>query len=68
MWEKVILGISERPIAVVLLALSFAFLFLGTTRLQKFQIVVKFRILLNVAGLVVLGLALFLIVLEKVAS
>ncbi len=67
MIEKIILGISERPIAVILLALSFAFMFLGTTRLKKFQIVAQSRILLNAAGLFVLAAALFLIVLEKVA-
>lgn len=65
MIEKIILGISNGPTEIVLLASSLALVFAGTTRLKRLPMIVSLRIVLIVLGLVFGAGALFLMILAK---
>ena len=68
MIEKIILGISERPTEITLLASSLVLVFAGTTRLKWLPVVVPLRIVLIVTGLVFGAGALFLMIFAKVGG
>ena len=66
MLEKIILGISERPAEITLLASSLALVFAGTTRLKWLPMIVRLRIVLIVLGLVFGAGSLFLMIFARI--